>query len=129
MESRMYATTAEIRDFLTKHRDKPYISCEYAHAMGNSCGGMELYTDLAEEEPLYQGGFIWDYIDQSLTKKDRYGEAFQAYGGDFMERPTDYEFSGNGIVYGGDREPSPKMQYIKYNYQNIKITVDAGSWL
>lgn len=126
MESRMYATTAEIRDFLTKHRDKPYISCEYAHAMGNSCGGMELYTDLTEEEPLYQGGFIWDYIDQSLTKKDRYGEAFQAYGGDFMERPTDYEFSGNGIVYGGDREPSPKMQYIKYNYQNIKITVDAG---
>lgn len=127
MESRMYATVAEIKDFLKKHRDKPYISCEYSHAMGNSCGGMELYTDLTEEDPLYQGGFIWDYIDQSLTKKDRYGEPFQTYGGDHMERPTDFEFSGNGIVYGGDREPSPKMQYVKYNYQNIRITADASN--
>ena len=126
MESRMYAPVAEIKDFLAQHRDKPYISCEYTHAMGNSCGGMELYTDLTEEEPLYQGGFIWDYIDQSITKKDRYGEEFQAYGGDFMERPTDYEFSGNGIVYGDDREPSPKMQYVKYNYQNIRVTVDEA---
>lgn len=125
IESRMYATAEEIRNFLKKHRDKPFICCEYTHAMGNSCGGMELYTDLTEEEPLYQGGFIWDYIDQSLTKKDRYGVPFQAYGGDFGERPTDYEFSGNGIVYGGDREPSPKMQYIKYNYQNISISIDA----
>lgn len=125
MESRMYATVAEIRDFLQTHRDKPFICCEYTHAMGNSCGDMELYTDLTEEEPLYQGGFIWDYIDQSILKKDRYGKPFQAYGGDFSERPTDYEFSGNGIVYGGDREPSPKMQYVKYNYQNIKVAVDT----
>ena len=125
VESRMYAPAAEIRAYLAKHRDKPFICCEYTHAMGNSCGGMELYTDLAEEEPLYQGGFIWDYIDQSITKKDRYGMPFQAYGGDFGERPTDYEFSGNGIVYGGDRKPSPKMQYVKYNYQSIRITVDT----
>lgn len=125
MESRMYASAEEIRDYLKEHRDKPFICCEYTHAMGNSCGGMELYTDLAEEEPLYQGGFIWDYIDQSIAKKDRYGETFQAYGGDFGERPTDYEFSGNGIVYGGDRKPSPKMQYIKYNYQNISVSIDA----
>jgi len=125
MESRMYAPAAEIKAFLAEHRDKPFISCEYSHAMGNSCGGMELYTRLTEEEPLYQGGFIWDYIDQSLTGKDRYGRPYQAYGGDFGDRPTDYEFSGNGIVYGGDRKPSPKMQYIKYNYQNIRITIDA----
>ncbi len=125
IESRMYAPVEEIRAYLAEHRDKPYICCEYTHAMGNSCGGMELYTDLTEEEPLYQGGFIWDYIDQSITKKDRYGEFFQAYGGDFGERPTDYEFSGNGIVYGRDRSPSPKMQYIKYNYQNIRIGIDA----
>lgn len=124
MESQMYSSVADIRKYLEKHRDKPFICCEYTHAMGNSCGGMELYTELTEEEPLYQGGFIWDYIDQSLTKKDRYGRTFQAYGGDFGDRPTDFSFSGNGIVYGGDRKPSPKMQYVKYNYQNIKIEID-----
>ena len=81
------------------------------------------YTDLTDEEPLYQGGFIWDYIDQSILKKNRYGEEFQAYGGDFMERPTDYNFSGNGIVYGGERDESPKMPSVKYNYQNISVTI------
>lgn len=125
MESQMYTSVADIRNYLKEHRDKPFICCEYTHAMGNSCGGMELYTDLAEEEPLYQGGFIWDYIDQSLTKKDRYGKEFQAYGGDFGDRPTDFAFSGNGIVYGGDRKPSPKMQYVKYNYQNIRMAIDV----
>ena len=84
---------------------------------------MHKYTDLSDEEPLYQGGFIWDYIDQTLYKKDRYGKEFQAYGGDFGERPTDYSFSANGIVYGGDREPSPKMQEVKFNYQNITAEV------
>ena len=58
---------------------------------------------------------------QSIFKKDRYGKDFQAYGGDFLERPTDYNFSGNGICYGGDRDPSPKMQEVKFNYQNISI--------
>ena len=75
---------------------------------------MHKYTDLTDTDPLYQGGFIWDYIDQTIYKKDRYGQEFQAYGGDFGERPTDYNFSANGIVYGGDREPSPKMQEVKY---------------
>ena len=126
IESRMYATVEELRDFLSKHRDKPCICCEFSHAMGNSCGGMERYTEFEEEEALYQGGFLWDYIDQSITKKDRYGEPFQAYGGDFLDRPTDYAFSGNGIVYGADRKPSPKMQYIKYNYQNIRIALDIA---
>ena len=78
-------------------------------------------------KPKYQGGFIWDYIDQSIYKKDRYGEEFQAYGGDFGERPTDYNFSGNGIVYGGNRDVSPKMQEVKFNYQNITAEVTAES--
>lgn len=121
MESRMYPPVAEIEEFLSKHRDKPFICCEYTHAMGNSCGAMHKYTDLTDREPLYQGGFIWDYIDQSILKKDRYGNEFQAYGGDFGERPTDYNFSGNGIVYGGERDESPKMQEVKYNYQNISV--------
>jgi len=121
--SRMYPPVTEMREYLREHRDKPYICCEYAHAMGNSCGALHKYTEYAYEEPLYQGGFIWDYIDQTLTKKDRYGKEFQAYGGDFLERPTDYNFSGNGIVYGEGREISPKMQEVKFCYQYIRLTV------
>ena len=123
MESQMYPSVESIKEFLAKDRSKPFICCEYTHAMGNSCGAMHKYTDLTDTEPLYQGGFIWDYIDQTITKKDRYGNEFQAYGGDFDERPTDYNFSANGIVYGGDREPSPKMQEVKFNYQNITAEV------
>lgn len=124
MESRMYATVADIEEYLENGDGKPFICCEYTHAMGNSCGAMHKYTDLADQENSgYQGGFIWDYIDQSIYKKDRYGKWFQAYGGDFGERPTDYNFSGNGIAYGGEREASPKMQAVKYNYQNIAVTV------
>ena len=123
MESQMYPSVKSIKEFLAKDRSKPFICCEYTHAMGNSCGAMHKYTDLTDTEPLYQGGFIWDYIDQTITKKDRYGNEFQAYGGDFDERPTDYNFSANGIVYGGDREPSPKMQEVKFNYQNITAEV------
>ena len=121
MESQMYTSVENVKKFLAEHKEKPFIMCEYTHAMGNSCGAMHKYTDLTDTEPRYQGGFIWDYIDQSILKKDRYGKDFQAYGGDFLERPTDYNFSGNGICYGGDRDPSPKMQEVKFNYQNISV--------
>ena len=90
-------------------------------------GAMHKYTDLTDTEPSYQGGFIWDYIDQSIYKKDRYGKEFQAYGGDFNDRPCDYNFSGNGIAYGGNRDASPKMQEVKFNYQNITAEVSADS--
>jgi beta-galactosidase len=123
MESRMYAKPADIEEYLDNNPDKPYISCEYMHAMGNSLGGMSLYTDLERKYPMYQGGFIWDYIDQSVYKKDRYGKEFLAYGGDFGDRPTDYGFCTNGIVYA-DRKESPKMQEVKFLYQNLKLTVD-----
>ena len=126
MESQMYTSVEGIKQFLSVHRDKPMICCEYSHAMGNSCGALHKYTDLTEEEPLYQGGFIWDYIDQTLDKKDRYGKSYQAYGGDFDDRPNDGEFSANGIVYGGDRKPSPKMQEVKFNYQNIGVQIEDG---
>ena len=121
MESQMYTSVENVKKFLAEHKEKPFIMCEYTHAMGNSCGAMHKYTDLTDTEPRYQGGFIWDYIDQSILKKDRYGKDFQAYGGDFLERPTDYNFSGNGICYGGDRDLSQKMQEVKFNYQNISI--------
>lgn len=126
--SQMYTPVSGLRAYLERHRDKPFILCEYSHAMGNSCGGIQLYADYADEEPLYQGGFIWDYIDQSLTARDCYGEEYQAYGGDFGERPTDYEFSADGVVYG-DRTPSPKMQAVRYAYQGLHadIDIEAGS--
>ena len=127
MESQMYPSVEAIKEFLAKDASKPFICCEYTHAMGNSCGAMHKYTDLTDTEPKYQGGFIWDYIDQSIYKKDRYGKEFQAYGGDFGERPTDYNFSGNGIAYGGNRDASPKMQEVKFNYQNITAEVSADS--
>ena len=127
MESQMYPSVEAIKEFLAKDDSKPFVCCEYTHAMGNSCGAMHKYTDLTDTEPKYQGGFIWDYIDQSIYKKDRYGKEFQAYGGDFGERRTDYNFSGNGIAYGGNRDASPKMQEVKFNYQNITAEVSADS--
>lgn len=121
MESRMYATVADIKAYLEEHRDKPFILCEYTHAMGNSCGAMNKYMQLTKEEPLFQGGFIWDYVDQTIYAKNRFGEEYLAYGGDFSDKPNDYNFSANGIVYGGNRDISPKMQEIKYLYQNIDV--------
>lgn len=124
IESQMYTPAAEVRKFLAEHRSRPFILCEYVHAMGNSCGAMHKYTEYAYEEPLYQGGFIWDFIDQSIRTRDRYGRTDYAYGGDFGDRPTDYNFCGNGIVYGDGTE-SPKMQEVRYNYQNIVAQVQA----
>ena len=69
MESQMYPSVEAIKEFLAKDSSKPFICCEYTHAMGNSCGAMHKYTDLTDTEPKYQGGFIWDYIDQSIYKK------------------------------------------------------------
>lgn len=125
MESQMYTPAAGIEKFLAEHPEKPFICCEYTHAMGNSCGAMHKYTELTDREPRYQGGFIWDYIDQSIYKKDRYGKWFLTYGGDFGDRSTDGDFSGNGICYGGEREASPKMQEVKFNYQNISVDFDS----
>jgi len=121
MESQMYPSVDRIRKFIAEHPEKPFICCEYTHAMGNSNGAMHKYTDLARENEKYQGGFIWDYIDQTFRVKDRFGKEFFAYGGDFDDRPNDFNFCGNGIVFG-DRSATPKMQEVKFNYQNIIIT-------
>ncbi|HJH48730.1 glycoside hydrolase family 2 TIM barrel-domain containing protein [Merdimonas faecis] len=123
MESRMYAKPAEIEEYLENDPKKPYISCEYMHSMGNSTGGMKMYTDLEKKYPLYQGGFIWDYIDQSLYRVNELGERVLTYGGDHDERATDYEFCGNGIVYA-DRKASPKAQEVKALYADIKLEPD-----
>ncbi|MBX4270737.1 glycoside hydrolase family 2 TIM barrel-domain containing protein [Clostridium estertheticum] len=120
MESRMYAKVFEIEEYLNNDPEKPYISCEYMHAMGNSCGALHKYVELESKYQLYQGGFIWDYIDQFLIKKDKFNQEVMAYGGDFGDRPTDYNFCGDGIVYA-DRKPSPKVSEVKKLYQNIKL--------
>lgn len=123
MESRMYATASDVSEYLKGDPEKPFILCEYMHAMGNSLGGMHKYTELEDQYDMYQGGFIWDYMDQSLMKKDAYGKEHMTYGGDFGDRPTDYSFCGNGIVYA-DRTESPKAQEVKYLYQDIRLTPD-----
>lgn len=115
VESRMYAPPQDIRSYLENSPEKPFLLCEYMHDMGNSLGGMESYHCLEEEYPMYQGGFIWDYIDQALYYRDSYGEEVLGYGGDFHDRPTDYAFSGNGIVFA-DRTEKPAMQEVRYWY-------------
>lgn len=120
MESRMYAKPHEIAEYLEQYPKKPYISCEYMHAMGNSLGGMKLYTDLEDKYEAYQGGFIWDYIDQSLYK-----DGLLVYGGDFDDRASDYGFCTNGIVYA-DRTYSPKVSEAKQLYSNIKLNIENG---
>ncbi len=123
MESQMYPSAASIETFIREHPDRPFICCEYAHSMGNSTGALEYYTKLSDMYPQYQGGFIWDFMDQAIKGKDRYGQTAYFYGGDMDERPTDYAFSGNGICYP-DGSESPKMPEVKYDYRNIVIEFD-----
>ena len=113
MESRMYAKPEEIRAYLESGPAKPFVLCEYMHDMGNSLGGMESYIRLLDD-PQYQGGFVWDYMDQALWQQGPRGRRL-GYGGDFGERPTDYAFSANGIVFADGTE-KPAMQDLRYWY-------------
>lgn len=123
MESRMYAKPNEIEEYLQSHPAKPYISCEYMHSMGNSTGGMKLYTDLEKRYEQYQGGFIWDFVDQAIEQQMENGQKRLTYGGDWDDRPADYEFSGDGILFA-DRKPSPKAVEVKQLYSNLKFKID-----
>ena len=116
VESRMYAYPQEIIDYLEHDPKKPYLLCEYMHDMGNSLGGMKSYMELLDRFEMYQGGFIWDYIDQALWVEDEVtGRRVLRYGGDFDDRPSDYEFSGNGILFA-NRSEKPAMQEVRYYY-------------
>ncbi|MDO5442936.1 MAG: glycoside hydrolase family 2 TIM barrel-domain containing protein [Bacteroidia bacterium] len=100
-------------------RTKPLIQCEYAHAMGNSEGGFKEYWDLIRKYPKYQGGFIWDFVDQSLRWTGKNGKMIYAYGGDFNRfDATDQNFCDNGLI-SPDRVPNPHMYEVGYFYQNI----------
>ena len=125
MESRMYAKPAEIEEYLEADPVKPYISCEYMHAMGNSCGGLSLYTDLEDTYDKYQGGFIWDYLYQAVAYTDQRGFRRLGYGGDFDDRGCDYEFCGDGIVFA-DRTITPKMQEVKQLYAPVIAVPENG---
>lgn len=116
MESQMYTAPWDVEAYLANNPKKPMLLCEYMHCMGNSLGGMTSYVKLLDKYENYHGGFIWDYIDQALWVTDEVtGEKVLRYGGDFDDRPSDYEFSGNGIVFA-DRSEKPAMQEVKYCY-------------
>ena len=116
MESQMYTSPENVKEYLENNPKKPFLLCEYMHDMGNSLGGMESYMRLLDQYDNYQGGFIWDYIDQALWVKDEVtGREVLRYGGDFDDRPSDYEFSGNGILFA-DRTEKPAMQEVRHYY-------------
>lgn len=116
--SQMYTPADQVEEFLKTNRDKPMILCEFAHAMGNSFGAVDKYVDLSYREPLYQGGFIWDFADQAIAMTDRFGNDFFGYGGDNQEAPHDKEFCGNGLLFA-DHTPKPFTQEVKYLYRGI----------
>lgn len=122
VESQMYTKVWDIEKYLKEHSEKPFILCEYAHSMGNSTGNLKKYTDLFHSIDKFQGGFIWDYIDQAFTTKNKYGEEFLGYGSDFGDSLNDYNFCGDGIVFA-DRTNSPKIAQVKFCYQNIGIDI------
>lgn len=100
---------------------RPLIQCEYSHAMGNSCGGFKEYWELVRKYPKFQGGFIWDFVDQAIHWKDSAGRNILAYGGDFNSYdPSDNNFNCNGIV-NPDRGLNPEAHEVGYFYQNIWV--------
>ena len=116
VESRMYAKPKEVEEYLNNNPKKPYLLCEFMHDMGNSMGGLGSYMKLLDQYEMYHGGFIWDFIDQAILIRDPVtGKEVLRYGGDFDDRPADYEFSANGIVFA-DRKEKPAMQEVRYYY-------------
>ncbi len=116
----MYSSLETLEQYAQKPQTRPFIMCEYAHAMGNSTGNLQDYWDVIERYPLLQGGCIWDWVDQGLRRFDSQGRQFWAYGGDFGDYPTDGNFCCNGLV-SPDRQPHPGLYEVKKVYQNIKV--------
>ncbi|MBO7491398.1 MAG: hypothetical protein J6T59_03045, partial [Bacteroidales bacterium] len=122
----MYPSADYLARYAREPQSRPFIMCEYAHAMGNSCGGLSNYWDTIYQYPQLQGGCIWDWVDQGLLTKDAQGREFYAYGGDFGENmPSDGNFCINGLV-NPDRKPHPQLAEVRKVYQPIKI--EAVDW-
>ena len=120
----MYAKVEQMIDYASKNPTRPMIQCEYAHAMGNSVGNLQVYWDAIHKYPALQGGFIWDWVDQGLKTDvpDKPGETYWAYGGDFGPPgvPSDDNFCCNGLV-SADRVPHPGLTEVKKVYQDIEV--------
>ena len=117
----MYPSADYLAKYAQKKQERPFIMCEYAHAMGNSCGGLQNYWDTIYKYPQLQGGCIWDWVDQGLLTKDAQGREFYAYGGDFGENmPSDGNFCINGLV-DPDRKPHPQLAEVRKVYQPVTI--------
>ena len=119
----MYASVDLMKELHDENPSRPVILCEYSHAMGNSNGNIFKYWDAIYEYPRLQGAFIWDWVDQGLTRKDSHGEYF-VYGGDFGETLHDGNFCLNGVI-SPDRKPHPALYEVKFHQQNIKVTWDG----
>ncbi|NLU70645.1 glycoside hydrolase family 2 TIM barrel-domain containing protein [Streptomyces sp. HNM0574] len=128
VESRMYARPAEVEEYGKSGDEKPFLLCEYAHAMGNSVGNLREYWDLFERYPNLHGGFIWDFVDQSirLPVPGDPSRTYLSYGGDWKQGyPTDGNFSCNGIVTA-DRRPEPEIWEVKHVYQRMTFAPAEG---
>lgn len=129
--SPMYPSVERMKAYASKPQTRPYIMCEYAHAMGNSTGNFKEYFDIIHTSKHMQGGFIWDWVDQGILTKDEVGRPYYAYGGDMgghARRHTE-NFCANGLI-GSDREPHPGIHEVKYYYQDINFkATDAAKGL
>ncbi len=123
----MYDAPWDLEKYAASNPTRPLIQCEYAHAMGNSEGGFKEYWDIYRKYPMLQGGFIWDFVDQSLRKYDENGDLIFAYGGDYGKNlPSDNNFLDNGVV-SPDRVFNPHAHEVQKGYQNILTTLKSAS--
>ena len=122
----MYMGYEDCEKYAKTDNPRPLIQCEYAHAMGNSMGGFKEYWDIIRKNPKYQGGYIWDFVDQGLRDKSKVtGKEIFTYGGDYGRYPaSDYNFNCNGII-APDRRLNPHAYEVRYYYQNVWVT-DKG---
>ena len=120
----MYARPWDVEKYVKNSPKKPFILCEYTHAMGNSNGAVQDYWDLVRKYPSMQGGFVWDFVDQAVWKTDSFG-TWLAYGGDFGDKPNDDNFNCNGLV-DATRSYHPGVYELKHAYQPIHV--DAYDW-
>ena len=131
IESRMYRRIPFLLEYALSHRQKPFLQCEYAHAMGNSLGNFQEYWDVYEHYPKLQGGFIWDFVDQGIYKTLPNGKKILTYGGDYGDKntPSDNNFLINGVI-ASDRSWHPHsyevrkvQQEIGFQYKNNVLTL------
>ncbi|MBC8081300.1 MAG: DUF4981 domain-containing protein [Gorillibacterium sp.] len=123
IESHMYTHVDKIIEYALDDPKKPFILCEYSHAMGNSCGNLYKYAEAFDKYPILQGGFIWDWLDQAIRTTSPEGISYLAYGGDFGEFPNDGNFSGNGLLFA-DGIVTPKLVEVKGCYQNVRFEAE-----